>query len=149
MRELWAYRDLVYFLSRREIVTRYKQAFAGAFWALLQPLLLAGMFAVFLGVIAKVSSYEIPYPLLAVTGLVLWVPFSRAVEFGTVSTIMFEPLITKLYIPRVAIPLTSVASPAVDMLIGTAIAIAISAGYGYFPIGPPACRPRDPACSPC
>lgn len=131
--ELWAYRDLVYFLSRREVVIRYRQAFAGAFWALLQPLLLAGMFAIFLGVVAKVVSNEVPYPLLAVTGLVLWVPFARAVEAGTVSTIMFEALITKLYLPRVAIPITSVAAPAVDMLIGTAIAVAISAGYGYMP----------------
>ena len=133
LRELWAYRDLVYFLGRREIVTRYKQALAGAFWALLQPLLLAGMFAVFLGIIAKVSSDEIPYPLLAVTGMVLWVPFARAIEFGTISTVLYEPLITKLYLPRVAIPMTSVAAPALDMLIGVAIAVAISAGYGYTP----------------
>lgn len=133
LRELWAYRDLIYFLGRREIVIRYKQAVVGAFWAVLQPLLLAGLFAIFLGVVAKVDSPTIPYPLLAVSGLVLWIPFARAVEFGTVSTVMFESLITKIYLPRIAIPVTSVSSPALDMLVGVGIALAISAGYGYFP----------------
>jgi lipopolysaccharide transport system permease protein len=133
LRELWAYRDLVYFLGRREIVIRYKQAVVGAFWAVLQPLLLAGMFAIFLGVIARVSSPDIPYPLLAVTGLVIWVPFATAVSLGTLSTVTFENLITKIYLPRASIPLTALASPALDMVIGFAIAVAIAAGYGYFP----------------
>jgi lipopolysaccharide transport system permease protein len=133
LRELWLYRDLVYFLGRREIVIRYKQAAVGAFWAVLQPLMLAGLFAIFLGIVAKVSSPTLPYPLLAVTGLVLWIPFARAVEFGTMSTVMYEPLITKIYLPRAAIPFTSLASPALDMIIGFWIALAISAGYGYFP----------------
>jgi lipopolysaccharide transport system permease protein len=133
LRELWRYRDLLYFLGRREIVIRYKQAAVGAFWAVLQPLMLAGLFAVFLGVIAKVESPTIPYALLAVTGLVLWVPFARALEFGTLSTVLYEPLITKIYVPRIAIPITSVASPALDMIVGFVIALAIAAGYGYFP----------------
>jgi lipopolysaccharide transport system permease protein len=134
LRELWRYRDLVYFLGRREIVIRYKQAAVGAFWAVLQPLLLAGLFAIFLGVVAKVASAPgIPYPLLAVTGLVLWIPFARAVEFGTLSTVMYENLITKIYVPRVAVPVTACASPALDMVVGAGIAIAIASGYGYFP----------------
>lgn len=133
MRELWVYRDLLYFLGRREIVIRYKQAAVGAFWAILQPLLLSGLFAVFLGVIAKVPGGGIPYPLLAVSGLVLWIPFARALEFGTMSTVMYESLITKIYLPRIAIPISSLASPALDMAIGTGIALAIAAGYGYFP----------------
>jgi lipopolysaccharide transport system permease protein len=133
LRELWAYRDLIYFLGRREIVIRYKQAAVGAFWAVLQPLLLAGMFAVFLGIVAKVDSPGLPYPLLAVTGLVLWIPFARAVEFGTLSTVLYEPLITKIYLPRITIPITSTAAPALDMLVGFAIAVAIAAGYGYYP----------------
>jgi lipopolysaccharide transport system permease protein len=134
LRELWSYRDLVYFLGRREIVIRYKQAVVGAFWAVLQPLLLAGLFAIFLGVVAKVGSAPgVPYPLLAVTGLVLWIPFARAVEFGTLSAVMYEALITKIYLPRAAIPITALASPALDMLVGIGIAVAIAAGYGYFP----------------
>jgi lipopolysaccharide transport system permease protein len=133
LRELWAYRDLVYFLGRREIVIRYKQAAVGAFWAVLQPLLLAGMFAVFLGIVAKVDSPGLPYPLLAVTGLVIWIPFARAVEFGTLSTVLYEPLITKIYLPRITIPFTSIAAPGMDMLVGIVIALAIAAGYGYYP----------------
>jgi lipopolysaccharide transport system permease protein len=134
LRELWIYRDLIYFLGRREIVIRYKQAAVGAFWAVLQPLLLAGLFAIFLGIVAKVPSAPgIPYPLLAVTGLVLWIPFARAVEFGTLSTVMYETLITKIYLPRAAIPVTSIASPALDAFVGVGIAVAISAGYGYLP----------------
>jgi lipopolysaccharide transport system permease protein len=133
LREVWAYRDLVYFLGRREIVIRYKQAAVGAFWAVLQPLLLAGMFAIFLGIVAKVASPTIPYPLLAVTGLVLWIPFTRAMEFGTLSTVLYESLITKIYLPRITIPITSIASPALDLVIGFLIAVAISAGYGYYP----------------
>jgi lipopolysaccharide transport system permease protein len=133
LRELWAYRDLIYFLGRREIVIRYKQAAVGVFWAVLQPLLLAGMFAIFLGVIARVPSVGIPYPLLAVTGLVLWIPFSNAVSLGALSTVTFESLITKIYLPRATIPLTALASPALDMVVGFVIALAIAAGYGYFP----------------
>jgi lipopolysaccharide transport system permease protein len=132
-RELWAYRDLIYFLGRREVVIRYKQAAIGAFWAVLQPLLLAGLFAIFLGVIAKVPSPDIPYALLAVTGLVLWIPFARAVEFGTLSTVLYESLITKIYLPRITIPISAIASPALDMIVGFGIAVAISAGYGYYP----------------
>jgi lipopolysaccharide transport system permease protein len=64
---------------------------------------------------------------------VLWIPFAKAVEFGTMSTVMYENLITKIYVPRVAVPVTAIASPALDLLIGAGIAIAIAAGYGYFP----------------
>ncbi len=132
-RDLWDNRDLLYFLGRREVVIRYKQAAAGAFWAVLQPLLLAGLFAVFLGIFAQIESPDIPYALLAVTGLVFWIPFSRAIEFCTSSTVAYESLITKIYLPRITIPVASIAAPAFDMVIGTAIGIAIAAGWGYFP----------------
>src|SRR5918996_2814889 len=73
LREVWAHRDLIYFLIRRDVVVRYKQAVVGAAWAVVQPMLLAGGFSVFFGLLAKVPSAEgVPYPLLVVSGMVMW-----------------------------------------------------------------------------
>jgi lipopolysaccharide transport system permease protein len=133
IRELWLYRDLLYFLSRRDVVTRYKQAIVGLFWVVLQPVLLGAMFAVFLGILARFESPDIPYALLAVSGLVVWLPFAKALELCTLSTLLSESLITKIYLPRFAFPLTALANPALDLVVGVGVVIVAGVIYGYPP----------------
>jgi len=134
MKELWHYRDLVYLLSRREIVVRHQQAVVGIIWALAQPLFLAGLFAVFLGLIAKIEGpADVPYPLYCVSGLVAWLAFTKTLETCTMSTIQHEPLITKIYLPRIAIPLTTIAVPILDLVLGFFIVLVMSLAYGIVP----------------
>lgn len=133
-KELWRYRDLIYLLSRREIVVRHQQAVVGIIWALAQPLMLAGLFAVFLGLVAKVDGPEgTPYPLYCVVGLVAWLAFTKTLDTCTTSTIQYEPLITKIYLPRIAIPLTTIAVPILDLVLGFVVVLAMSLAYGEIP----------------
>src|SRR4051812_30359349 len=100
LRAAWEHRDLLYLLVRRDIAVRYRQSAIGAFWAILQPLLLAVVFAVFLGLLAKVPSAKgIPYPVFAVSGMVMWLFFSGALLNASNSTIQSSELISKVYFP--------------------------------------------------
>ena len=133
-RELWAHRDLFYFLLRRDIVVRYKQSVVGAAWAVIQPLLMAGLFAVFLGLLQRVPSEQgIPYSLLAVSGLILWLPLTVALNMGTQSLIVNEQLITKIYFPRLLIPFAAAAATALDMVIGVGVVLVIAIIVGEIP----------------
>jgi lipopolysaccharide transport system permease protein len=132
--EIWRYRDLMYVLARRDIVVRYKQAIVGLGWAVLQPLLMAGLFALFLGVITDLPSESgIPYAVFAVSGMVLWIPFGAAVNMCTLSTLSASMLIDKVYFPRIMIPIAAAAPFAVDMLIGLVVAVAVGIGFGVYP----------------
>ena len=134
LRELWEHRDLVYFLARRDVAIRYKQAVIGTFWAVLQPLLLAAVFSVFLGILAKVPSEEgIPYPLFAVSGLVMWIFISQGIIKSTTSTVESSAMISKIYFPRLAIPLASVMPPAVDFVVSFVVVVLVALGYGFVP----------------
>jgi lipopolysaccharide transport system permease protein len=133
-RELWSHRDLFYFMLRRDIVVRYKQAVIGVAWAVIQPLLMAGLFAIFLGLLQRVPSEQgIPYSLFAVSGLVLWLPFTVALNMGTRSLVDNEPLITKIYFPRLLIPFASATSTALDMVIGVGVVVVIGLILGVIP----------------
>ncbi len=134
LRELWENRDLIYFLARRDVVVRYKQATVGIFWAVLQPIILAVVFAVFLGALAKVPSEEgVPYPLLVVSGFVMWLAFSNALTAASMSTMMSDGLISKIYFPRIAIPISSVVPAAVDIVLGFVVCVIAGMLYGFFP----------------
>jgi homopolymeric O-antigen transport system permease protein len=129
--EIWRHRDLVYYLARREVAARYKQSAVGVFWAILQPVLLATTFSVFLGLLAKVSSQPgIPYPVFAVSGLVLWMFVSGAIQAASDSTVGNESLISKVYFPRIVIPLTYVFPAAVDFLVAFVVVIVSMVIYG-------------------
>lgn len=133
-RGLWAHRDLFYFLLRRDIVVRYKQSVVGAAWAVIQPLLVAGLFAVFLGLLQRIPSEQgIPYSLLAVSGLILWLPLTVALNMGTQSLIVNEQLITKIYFPRLLIPFAAAAATALDMVIGVGVVVVIAIIVGEIP----------------
>ena len=136
LREAWAYRDLVYFLARRDVVVRYNQAIIGVFWAVLQPIFLAAVFALFLGVLQKIPSdaYNgVPYALFTFTSLVVWLPFTDAVNTGSESTVSNEALISKIYFPRVLIPVAALAPAVVDFVFGFLILIFAALAYGYGP----------------
>src|SRR5579863_8297811 len=98
IRELWEHRDLLYMLARRDVAVRYKQSVIGVFWAVLQPLLLAVVFSVFFGHLARVPSEPgVPYPPFAVSGMVLWLFFAGAMSGAAESTVSNEELISKVY----------------------------------------------------
>jgi homopolymeric O-antigen transport system permease protein len=128
--ELWMHRDLVYYLARREVMGRYQQSVVGVFWAILQPLLLATVFSVFFGLLAKVPSQPgVPYPVFAVSGMVLWMFISGALSSASESTVANEVLISKVYFPRVIIPLTSMFPAVIDF--GFAFLVVIGAMLVY------------------
>lgn len=134
LREIWRYRDLFYFMVRRDVVINYKQAIGGVGWVVIKPLLMAGLFAVFLGLLQRLPSEQgIPYSLFAVSGLVLWIPFGDMINRGTLSTVLNEQLITKIYFPRVLIPLSSACAPALDMVIGVGVVVVIALAVGIIP----------------
>lgn len=129
--EVWRHRDLVYYLSRREVAGRYKQSAVGVFWAVLQPVLLATVFSVFLGLLAKIPSQPgVPYPVFAVSGMVLWLFISGAIQTASGSTVASESLISKVYFPRVIIPLTGLFPALVDFLVAFVVVLATMLLYG-------------------
>jgi lipopolysaccharide transport system permease protein len=119
--DLWDFRDLLYFLVWREIKVRYKQTAIGIAWAVIQPLLTMVVFSLFFGKLAKVPSDGIPYPLFSMTGLVLWTFFSNGLAQSAASLVGNANLITKVYFPRLAIPISAVVSGGVDLAVGIAL----------------------------
>lgn len=141
LRELWDYRELIYFLTWRDIKVRYKQTAIGVGWVLLQPLAMMAAFSLFFGALAKIPSAGIPYPLFAYAGLLPWQVFSRAISESTHSLIIDQRLITRVYFPRLIVPLASVLAAAVDFIIASALlsvlllwyGVALSANVVWFP----------------
>src|SRR6266478_7197660 len=105
LREIWEYRELLYFLVWRDIKVRYKQTALGAAWAVLQPVLTMVVFSVFFGRLAKVPSDGIPYPVFALAALVPWQLFAYAVSESTSSLVVSQNLIKKVYFPRLVVPI--------------------------------------------
>ena len=131
--ELWRYRELLYFLAWRDIKVRYKQTVLGATWAILQPLMTMAVFAIFLGRLAHVPSDGLPYPLFSFAGLVPWTYFATAVSSGAASIVGSQQLISKVYFPRLLVPLASAATPLVDFVISMATLVAMLAWYHVAP----------------
>jgi lipopolysaccharide transport system permease protein len=113
-RELWTFRDLFMFLVWRDIIVRYKQTVLGAAWAILQPLTAMLIFTLFFGKLAKIPSDGVPYPLFSYSGLIIWTFFSHSMAQASGSLISDERLVTKVYFPRLFIPLAPVLSGVVD-----------------------------------
>lgn len=132
-RELWHYRELLYFLVWRDIKIRYKQTAIGAAWVVLQPLLTAGIFAVILGRFAKLPTNGTPYLVLAYTGLLPWLLFQNALTTSTKSMVENQALITKVYVPRIFIPIAPVLAGLVDTTVGTIPLIGLMAWYRVVP----------------
>ena len=133
VRELWAYRELLYFLVWRDIKVRYKQTVLGAAWAILQPVMTMAVFAVFLGRLAHVPSDGLPYPLFSFAALVPWTYFATAVTTGSLSIVASQQLISKVYFPRLLIPLAAVVTPLVDFAITMLTLAAMLVWYRVVP----------------
>lgn len=129
LRDLWAYRELLYFLTWRDVKIRYKQTLFGAAWAILQPLLLMLIFTFFFGRLAGISSGKVPYPLFAYAGLLPWTFFANAVATSGNSLVNSTNLITKVYFPRIIIPAAAVAAGLVDFAIACVLLVALMFYY--------------------
>ena len=133
LHELWVFRELLYFLVWRDVKVRYKQTVLGAAWAILQPVLSMAVFAVFLGHLAHMPSDGLPYPLFSYAGLVPWAYFSTAVASGAGSVVGSQQLISKVYFPRLLIPLSAAVTPLVDFAIAMVTLIGLLLWYHVTP----------------
>lgn len=133
-REAWEYRDLLYFLVRRDFVVRYKQTIAGLLWSVLQPIGFTVVFSVFLGLLADVPSRSgVPYPLFALTGMTMWLFFSKALQSSAESTVQSADLLSKIYFPRILIPLSALFASAVDFVVALGVVVVAMFLYGEPP----------------
>jgi lipopolysaccharide transport system permease protein len=135
LRDVWAYRELLYFLIWRDVKVRYKQTVLGAAWAILQPVMTMAVFSVFFGRLAKMPSDGIPYPVFAFAALLPWQLFAYALTESSNSLIGSQHLITKVYFPRLVIPLAAVLAGLVDFGIAFGVLIALMWYYGIVPTG--------------
>ena len=117
LKDIWAYRELLFFLTWRDVKVRYKQTALGAAWAILQPLFMMLIFTIFFGRLAGVGSSGIPYPLFALAGLVPWTFFSNAITASGNSLVGSSHLITKVYFPRLIVPAAAMLAGLVDFLL--------------------------------
>jgi lipopolysaccharide transport system permease protein len=133
LRDVWNYRELLYFLVWRDIKVRYKQTTLGAAWAIIQPVMTMIVFSIFFGRLAKIPSDGIPYPVFAYTALLPWQLFAFALTESSNSVVGSQNLITKVYFPRLIIPLASVLAGLVDFLIAFVVLLILMFYYGITP----------------
>lgn len=131
--ELWDYRELLYFLIWRDIKVRYKQTVLGAAWAIIQPFFTMVVFSLFFGTLARIPSDGVPYPLFTYAALVPWFFFANGLNQSSNSLVGSANLITKVYFPRLAIPVASVLSGIVDSVLAFVVLLGMMAFYGIAP----------------
>jgi lipopolysaccharide transport system permease protein len=129
LKDIWAYRELLFFLTWRDVKVRYKQTALGAAWAILQPLFMMIIFTIFFGRLAGVASSGIPYPLFALAGLVPWTFFSNAITASGNSLVGSANLITKVYFPRLIVPAAAMLAGLVDFVLAFAMLIVLMFYY--------------------
>lgn len=133
LKELWDYRDLIYFFSWRDIKLRYKQTALGFSWAIIQPFLAMVVFTLFFGNLAKVPSDGVPYPIFAYAALLPWTLFSEGMTRSTNSMVLNSNIIKKVYFPRLILPISGILSPIVDFVIAFTILVGMIIYYGIYP----------------
>ncbi|HEU4711500.1 MAG TPA: ABC transporter permease [Pyrinomonadaceae bacterium] len=129
LRDIWAYRELLFFLTWRDVKVRYKQTLLGAAWAILQPLFMMIIFTIFFGRLAGVDSAGIPYPVFALAGLVPWTFFSNTITASGNSLVGSAHLITKVYFPRLIVPAAAMMAGLVDFVLAFILLIALMIYY--------------------
>jgi lipopolysaccharide transport system permease protein len=133
LHELWEYRELLYFLTWRDIKVRYKQTALGAAWAIIQPFFTMVVFSLFFGRLAKMPSDGIPYPIFSYAALVPWTFFANGLTQSSNSLVGSANLVTKVYFPRLVVPLSSVASGIVDFVLAFIVLLGMMLFYGIVP----------------
>jgi lipopolysaccharide transport system permease protein len=133
LRDLWEYRELLYFLTWRDIKVRYKQTVLGASWAILQPFFTMVVFSLFFGRLAGVPSDNIPYPIFSYAALVPWQFFANGLTNSSNSLVASANLITKVYFPRLVVPISAVLAGAVDFVLAFVVLLAMMLFYGIAP----------------
>jgi lipopolysaccharide transport system permease protein len=133
LRELWEYRELLYFLTWRDIKVRYKQTALGAIWAVIQPLFMMVVFSLFFGKLAGVDSDGVPYPVFSFCALLPWQLFAHSLTQASNSLVGSQNLITKVYFPRLVVPISAVLGGLVDFAIALVILFAMLFFYGIVP----------------
>ena len=131
--ELWEYRELLYFLTWRDIKVRYKQTALGAAWAIIQPFFTMVVFSLFFGRLAKLPSEGVPYPLFSFAALVPWTFFANGLTQSANSVVLSQNLVTKIYFPRLAIPIATVLAGAIDFVLAFVILLGLMLFYGTMP----------------
>src|SRR5215813_8507241 len=133
LKDIWAYRELLFFLTWRDVKVRYKQTALGAAWAILQPLFMMLIFTIFFGRLAGVGSNGLPYPLFALAGLVPWTFFSNAVTASSNSLVGSANLITKVYFPRLIVPTAAMLAGFVDFALSFVLLAVLMLYYQIVP----------------
>ena len=133
MADLWANRDIAWTLALREIQVRYKQSVIGIAWALLQPVLTTAIFTFVFSYLARIPTGEVPYPVFVFSGLLMWQYFSRVVGEAAGSLVKNEAIITKVFFPRLILPLIPAISAAVEFAIALLVLVAVMLLYGMVP----------------
>lgn len=133
LKELWEYHELIYFLVWRDLKVRYKQTALGVTWAVLQPFLTMVVFTIFFGKLAKVPSDGVPYPIFSFAALLPWQLFANALSNSSNSLVSNSALITKVYFPRIIMPLSSIIAGLVDFLVAFLVLIGMMVYYGITP----------------
>ncbi|MDA8528160.1 ABC transporter permease [Opitutaceae bacterium] len=132
-RDLWRYRELLGFLAWRDIKVRYKQAVLGVAWALIQPIITTVIFTVIFGRLAGMPDGGIPYPVLVLSGLMAWQLFSSALSGSSGSLVSNANLISKVYFPRLLVPVSSIAVSLIDFVIVLLLFVCVAAWFGHYP----------------
>jgi ABC-type polysaccharide/polyol phosphate export permease len=133
LREVWEFREVLSAFVVRQIKVRYKQALVGIGWAIIQPVVAAALFAVFLGRLTGIGSEGVPYLLFALAGMVVWAFFSASVTSGSDSLVTQQSLLRKLYFPRELLPISSLGVAFLDLVTGLSVLVVAAAIYGVYP----------------
>jgi lipopolysaccharide transport system permease protein len=131
--ELWEYRELLYFFTWRDVKLRYKQTGLGIGWAVVQPLMMMAIFTLFFGRLAGIPSDNVPYPLFALSALLPWTLFAEGMTRSTVSMVANANIMTKVYFPRLIMPVASILSPLVDFAVAFGLLLIMMVYYGFVP----------------
>jgi lipopolysaccharide transport system permease protein len=133
LRELWEYRELLYFFAWRDIKVRYKQTVMGALWAIIQPFFTMVIFSLFFGRLAKVPSDGLPYPIFTYAALVPWTFFANAINHASSSLVVNSNMIKKIYFPRLALPMATVLAGIIDFVLAFIVLLGMMLFYGLVP----------------
>jgi lipopolysaccharide transport system permease protein len=133
LHELWTYRELIYSFTLRDVKLRYKQTGLGIAWAVLQPLLTMVIFTIFFGGLAKIPSEGVPYPIFVLAALLPWTLFASGLTRSTTSMVTDANIMTKVYFPRLIMPIASIISPLVDFAVSLVLLFVMMVYYGFMP----------------